>query len=145
MSNSQFRSGMRVRAVEGSRYFGQFGTVDKVLQKNVDVTMDGGRRVRFDPSLITPDNTPPGAAPALQPFPIPAPAPVVGTVVTVAHDKVVGPHVVIGEGTRQGQPTVKVAKLGGDASRYWSLPARSLTVVPLEELAALLPAMAATS
>lgn len=129
--------GQRVRVVHSERYSG-LGTVTKVLPKNVDVTLDTGRKVRFAPFYLT-AKLEPGRYEAPMPPPTAyVPTPPCGTIVTTTDKRVAGPYVVLAESTRKGETCVRIAKLGGDANRYWTFPVRLVTVVPLADLPALL-------
>ncbi len=130
--NTAFRNGQRVRFHNGSRYEGQFATVEKVLPKNVDVLTDAGKRVRAHPSFLTTDLAAPSAPASgtLYEIALAEIPPAIGTLVRVKNDtRIVGYHVVIGEGTSQGQTVVKIAKLGGDGNRFWRVRPKMIEIV----------------
>lgn len=126
-----FVKGQRVRIVNSDKYTGQYGTVDKALPKNVDVTLDGGRKVRFDPYFLSAEL---GAV--VKEVPIPDLPPPPGAVVTTDDARVTGHYVVIGEAFRRGTQCVKIAKLGGDDGRYWTMPLARCTVVDVAGIVA---------
>lgn len=91
MNKADARKGMRVTATNGTRYPG-VGVIEKVNPKSIDVTLDGGQKVRYDPMYLVPEGEAPNPLEALVggignpnaevvPY-VPAPKP--GTVVRVA-------------------------------------------------------------
>lgn len=135
MSTSRdFRVGQRI-TLQGNRYQGN-GVVVKILPKNVEVRLDGSTGViRAHPSFLAPEGaTPPAAEVTAQPY---APVPPTGTLVRFNGNdsRITGLFVVIGEGFQRGRTVAKIARLGGgDAGRYWNVPAPTVTPVPLEDV-----------
>lgn len=127
-----FYAGQRI-TISGGKFNGN-GKVVKVLPKNVDIVLDGGREVRAHPSFLRPEGTD-APAPKVEPMILP---PAIGTVVRFAGNdsRIHGLYAVTGEGFRRGTTVVKMARLGGDGGRYWTVAAKDVQVVPVEELAA---------
>lgn len=122
-----FRAGQRVKIVNSDKYSG-FGIVDRVLTKNIDVRLDGGLKVRFNPYFLSADLT---ETPAVSTVPVYENPPAVGTVVTITATgaPLTGYYVVIGDSISRGHVMAKVAKLGGEGGRYWRVPLRQVSVV----------------
>lgn len=138
MATHSFYRGQRVQFTGYSRYAGQIAVIDKVLPKNIDVTLEGnGGRVRVNPYFLTADiNESP--TPTAYAVPLPEVPPVLGTLVKLPADARREPnalYVVVGDSTSHGRTLVRCAKLGGDGGQYWRMPVSALTVVTLDEAA----------
>lgn len=120
------RVGDRVFA-EGDKYRGA-GTIEKVNPRTILVLLDTGVRVKFDPFFLRPLAEGEAPPPAVIPEDF-----VVGEVVMLSRPdpRMAGHFVVIGH---LGADRSKIAKLGGDAGRYWKVPTRTLARVPVSAL-----------
>lgn len=135
MLNSECRAGMAVtvNAPHDLNYHGKTGRIMKVNPVNVKIQLEAtGRTLTIPPGYLTTDTVPPYGATVTSFAYVPAPP--AGTIVRVRNStKVHGLHVVIGAG-RAGERT-RIAKLGGDDHRYWTVPTRDIVIVSLVDLA----------
>ena len=137
-SKTDLRNGMRVTAGNGTRYPGK-GTVSKVLTKNVDVLLDSGQRVRYDPMYLIPEGVEPNPLEALVgkignplaetvPY-VPAPQP--GTIVRVKpsvisrEPKLNGIWIVCGG---QGDKS-RLFRINNKDGRYWRV--QNVNLIPI--------------
>lgn len=139
MLHSECRKGVRVRinCPDDLRFHGRLGTIDKVNPANMKVKIDGADRLLVIPPMYLELDSSTAPPVELVPF-VAVPAP--GTVVRVDSEKLLGLYVVIGEGTRGGHTVAKVAKLGGEDYRTWSVPGANVKAVDLPTVKELLPA-----
>lgn len=135
MLHTQCKLGQQVRVnAPHDRRHGTTGRVIKVNSVNVKVQLDAGGVLVVNPQYLdlASDAAPAPQLPGLvETLPLRAVVPVIGAIVTVKSDRagLVGPHVVIGEGTSRGQSVAKIVKLGGDDNRFWRVVPSALTVV----------------
>lgn len=121
-TKTKFRRGDRVHVVNSDKYRGLSGVVEKQLPKNVDVMLDNGKRVRFDPYFLIPGD---GDAPSTTAVEIPTyvPPPMPGTVVRVK-DTVVARYPkleglwIVGGG--QGDKS-RLFRLNNTDGQYWRI------------------------
>lgn len=140
MEHSECRNGLAVtiNALHDRNFHGKTGRIEKVNPVNVKVRMDDtGRIVNIPPSYLTTGLMPPyGAAVTTVPLAEYVPVPSMGVVVRVKNiPKIQGIYIVAGGSRSRGGNDTKIVLLGGDGGRYWTVPASSLEVVSLEDLA----------
>lgn len=120
---ARFHVGMRVTAVS-SKYPGN-GTVNKVNPRTIDVTLDSGKRVRFDRTFLVPEGTEPTDIVRIvgsMAGPQAVPALPTGTFVRYTgptDPRLTGVWVVIGD---QNDKTRIARPNGTDDGRYWRIP-----------------------
>lgn len=130
----RFKAGERVRVVRSDKYSG-LGTVEKQLPKNVNVMLDSGKRVRFDPYFLEPvDGDAPQATATLIDTPTYVPPPMPGTFVRVdakvvaRQPKLKGLWVV---GGTHGDKS-RLFRVNNEDGQYWRVPNDALVKVDVE-------------
>lgn len=137
-SDCRYNLPVTINAPHDLNFHGKTGIIEKVNPINVKVRLnDNGRIVNIPPLYLTTESVPPyGATVTSVPIAEYVPPLSMGTVVRVKDiPKIQGIYIVAGGSRSRGGNDTKIVLLGGDGGRYWTVPASSLEVVSLEDLA----------
>lgn len=122
-TKTKYTKGDRVQVVNSKKYSG-VGTVTRQHPKNVEVRLDSGQLVRFDPYFLLPEDADPSVVAAVTEVPTYVPPPMPGTVVKVKDEVVARQPKLKGlwiVGGTHGDKS-RLFRLNNTDGQYWRVP-----------------------